>query len=323
MSRSWDETFKGWAEAISSTDEEKGQRARETIEEAIRSDPTLRSKAIHVQVTGSYRNNTNTRTSSDIDVAVVLRSTIFYELPADGSPTREMLGFTDSEYTFSPYRADVGAALRRHFDAKKGINDEVSVTSGDKAFDVHATSYRLDADVAPFMEHRRYTGKKTADGGWEYLIGVEMRSCSKPDQRIVNWPEQHHQEGEKKNEATARRFKRLVRILKRLRADMAQQGDAEQKTASGPARSFLLECLVYNVPNDHFNLQDGGYIEDVRSVLRWLLGATRSGADVSGLVEVSRLKPLFGPSSRWTREQVQAFLRAAWRRAFAAEALPW
>ncbi|WP_437302707.1 nucleotidyltransferase domain-containing protein [Sorangium sp. So ce388] len=316
MPRNWDETLKKWAETINATDEERGNGAREAIQRAIRSAPKLASqKGIEVFVTGSYRNNTNTRGDSDIDVAVVLRDVAFYELPADGSVTREMLGLRDSGYSFDSFRDDVGAALKDRFGAG-------NVTAGNKAYDVHASGDRLDADVAVFLGHRRYTGKRTASGAWECFEGVEMRPRNAPAERIINWPDQHYRRGVAKNDATNKRFKRMVRIFKHLRADMADQGDDEQRSAAGQVRAFVLECLVYNAPDACFNLEQGGYLKDTEAVLRWLLDATRPGADSSKLMEVSGMKPLFhGPAQR-TPEQAYAFLKAGWRRIFGATGLP-
>lgn len=307
MPRDWDRTFKEWTQALDEIDEEKGSRASKEVREAIRNDEKLRSKRIDVYVTGSYRNNTNTRADSDVDVAVVLRDVVYYDLPSDGSLTAEMLGFKTGDYSFNAYREDVGKALGAHFGA-------ASVAVGNKAFDIHATSYRLDADVAPLLEHRRYTGKKNGRGEWEYLSGVEMRPRSDPSARIINWPEQHYQNGCAKNKATTSRFKRVVRILKRLRAEMDAQQDLRwAQSAAGQAHSFLLECLVYNAPDTCFDQQDGGYVKDVRAVLAWIADATRQGADTSALVEVSGLKKLFAPGQRWTPEQAQAFVTGARR----------
>ncbi|WP_433926691.1 nucleotidyltransferase domain-containing protein [Sorangium cellulosum] len=115
MSRNWDQTLKDWAETINATDEERGRSAREAIQQAIRGAPKLEQKGIDVFVTGSYRNNTNTRADSDIDVAVVLRDLAFYEFPADGSVTREILGLRTSDYSFGAFRNDVEAALQARF----------------------------------------------------------------------------------------------------------------------------------------------------------------------------------------------------------------
>lgn len=314
MSRNWDQTIKDWAETINATDEARGRGASEAIRKAIRGAPELAKRSIDVYVTGSYRNNTNTRADSDIDVAVVLRDVIFYELPADGSGPREMLGRHDAEYTFAAYRDAVGAALRSRFDAR-------SVTDGNKAFDVHASGDRLAADVAAFMLHRRYTGKKTATGAWEFFEGIELRPRNAPATRIINWPEQHYERGVAKNDATNGRYKHMVRIFKHLRVDMAEQGNGEQRSAAGQAGSFFLECLVYNAPNTCFNRQQGGYLEDTRQVIGWLLGATKPDADASKLVEVSEMKPLFGGPARRTQAQAYAFLKAAEGRIFGAGVL--
>ncbi|WP_437661635.1 nucleotidyltransferase domain-containing protein [Sorangium sp. So ce1182] len=315
MPRNWDETLKNWAETINATDEARGNGAREAIQQAIRSAPKLAQKGIDVFVTGSYRNNTNTRADSDIDVAVVLRDVAFYEFPADGSVTREMLGIPDSDYSFDAFRDDVGAALRARFGAG-------NVTAGNKAYDVRASGDRLEADVAVFLRHRRYSGKRTTTGAWECFEGVEMRPRNAPGERIINWPDQHYKRGVAKNDATNRRFKRMVRIFKHLRVDMAEQGDAEQKSAAGQVRAFVLECLVHNAPDACFNLEEGGYRKDTEAVLGWLLRATQHGATGPRLMEVSGMKPLFhGPAQR-TPQQAYAFLKAGWGRIFGAKELP-
>ncbi|KYF65102.1 nucleotidyltransferase domain-containing protein [Sorangium cellulosum] len=315
MSRNWDQTLKDWAETINATDEERGRSAREAIQQAIRGAPKLEHKGIDVFVTGSYRNNTNTRADSDIDMAVVLRDIAFYEFPAEGLVTREMLGIRTSDYSFDAFRGDVEAALRVQFGTS-------NVTAGNKAFDVRASGARLDADVAVFLKHRRYTGKKTATGAWEYVEGVELRPRDAPAERIINWPEQHYERGIAKNDATNRRFKRMVRILKRLRADMAVQGDTEQQSAAGQVRPFVLECLVHNAPDACFNLEEGGYLKDTEAVLSWLLRATQPRGTGHKLMEVSGLQPLFDGPARRTPQQAYAFLKTAWRRIFGAKELP-
>jgi hypothetical protein len=314
MPRNWDQTLKEWAETIHATDEARGSAAQEAIRDAIRASTQLKQRRIDVLVTGSYRNQTNIRGDSDIDVAVVLRDVAFHAFPADGSVTRERLGIRDADYSFDAFRDDVGAALRERFGKDQ-------ITEGNKAFNVCRSGDRLEADVAVFLEYRRYTGKKTSTGAWEHQEGVELRSRREPEVHVVNWPQQHYDRGVAKNEATNRRFKRMVRIFKHLAADMAEQGTAEQQSAAGQVRSFGLECLVHNVPNDHFNLEEGGYLKDTRAVLTWLGKATKPSYDAPELDEVSGMEKLFRADR--TREQAYAFVRAAWGRVFDKEPLPW
>jgi hypothetical protein len=315
MARDWDQTLKDWAETIDETDEARGRAAAEAVRKAIATS-RLGQRRVEVRVTGSSRNNTNIRRDSDIDVAVILRDVVFYVFPEDGSVTPEMLGIRVGDYSFATWRDDVGAALREHF-------GNGQVTDGDKAFNIRPSGARLDADVAVFLEHRRYTGKKKVTGEWDYNEGVEMRPRSDPGERIVNWPEQHYLRAVAKNDATNRRFKRMVRIFKHLATDMSEQGNAEQKSGAGQVSSFFLECLVYNAPDECFDVNAGGYVKATRDVLGWLGRATRPGADASGFVEVSGMERLFRAATRRTEAQAHAFVRAGWSRVFEEEALPW
>ena len=55
----------------------------------------------------------------------------------------------DSNYKYNVFKNEVGEVLALHF----GQN---AVKRGNKAFDIKENSYHVEADVAPFFEHRRY-----------------------------------------------------------------------------------------------------------------------------------------------------------------------
>ena len=63
------------------------------------------------------------------------------------------------------------------------------IRRGDKAFDVHANTYHLDADVVPCIEHRWYLRDPPDDQVW-YVSGVNIRTDS--GKGIENCPEQHY-----------------------------------------------------------------------------------------------------------------------------------
>ncbi|MFZ2429037.1 MAG: hypothetical protein WAW71_12925, partial [Propioniciclava sp.] len=76
---------------------------------------------------------------------------------------------------------------------------------------------------------------------------AHVGSCVFPkdgSDKVVNWPQQQYTNGVTKNEATGHRYKRFVRALKRSENWLV----SEQRMA--PLASYLMECLVYNVP-DH------------------------------------------------------------------------
>ena len=109
-----------------------------------------------------------------------------------------------------------------------------------------------------------------------------------------------------KNDATGRRFKAVVRILKRLRNEMVANG----YEVAEPVPSYLIECLVWNVPNDAFG--HDRYRADVRYVLAHLWNQTRSDDTCSEWGEINELKYLFRAGQPWRRDQVNGFLGAAW-----------
>jgi hypothetical protein len=199
----------------------------------------------------------------------------------------------ESDLKFADYRNMVGKALTDYFGAK-------SVTRGSKAFDVHENSYRIDADVIATFEHRRYF----SDGTDRWHAGVAFKTDS--GDLIKNFPKQCYDSGVAKNNRVGRRFKRVVRILKRLRDLMQDQGITEAKNVP----SFLIECLVWNVPDARFN--HDSYSADVREVLAHTFNATLNDNDCSSWVETNELKWLFKGAKPWTRVQAHDFLGAAW-----------
>lgn len=306
MARDWHEEFKSWAKPPTEIEEKKGSLAADMIRDALQSYPPLQNRQFSVYATGSYRNNTNVQLDSDIDVAIVLHDAVFHELPDNNVPSRQTLGLQPAQYGFDTFRQDVGVALER----KVG---PTGITPADKTFNVHESRRRLDADVTPFLLHRLYTGGKNLDGTWHYYEGVETRSRKDPGKRIINWHEQHYDEGVRRNEETGRRFKRITRILKRLRGEMREQGSASIAAAADPIPSFLIECLVFNAPDSCFNCTEGSYYEDVRATIAFLWNGSETDELCKDYVEVSRMKSLFSPAQPWSRDAVHEFLLGAWR----------
>lgn len=111
-----------------------------------------------------------------------------------------------------------------------------AVSRGDRgAFDIHETSCHVEADVAAFFTHRGYS----KDGS--YHEGVALRT-DRENRRIINWPEQHCENGVNKNRQTGTRFKSVVRILKALSNEMAEGGIPEGEHSRLSYRVPCLEC---------------------------------------------------------------------------------
>ena len=303
MARDWHEDFKKWAKPPSETEEQRGSNAASMISDAVRGHPSLTGRSVTIYATGSFRNNTNIRSDSDIDVAVVLNDGFYYDLPS--GLTAAQLGFTTPlQYNLDHFRVDVGAALVAKF-GRSGV------IPGKKTFNITQNTYRLEADATVFLQYRRYTGARTAAGAWEYETGVALQPVG-GGTRVVNWHDDHYNHGVARNTATGRRFKRVVRILKRLRNEMAASGSPAAVAAARSASSFLIECLVYNADDQCFGRVEGSYYDDVRAVVARLWHATKPDVNCSHL-EVNRKEQLFGTHQAWTQAEAHAFLWEAWQ----------
>jgi hypothetical protein len=295
MARDWEQTFRDWSKPSSDTEQEKADNAERMIRDAIRESPALRGRNIEVLPQGSYRNNTNVRQESDVDICVCCSDSFFYDFSIAQGFTRQDVGFPDATYLYPQFKDEVEQAIVAKF-------GRPAVKRGNKAFDVHANTYRVDADVVACFEHRRYTTR----AGWQFLrlLGTELR----PDNggRVINWPRQHYENGIVKNRTTGNRFKFMVRVLKRLRNEMDEKGVATAK----PISSYLIECLVWNVPNSGFG--HDRYSDDVRDVIAHTYTETTSDEKCKEWGEVNELKYLFRGVQPWTRDQANKFLYAAW-----------
>lgn len=292
MTQTWEDKFRAWAKSPSATETQRAENAVGAVRNAINASAKLKARDVKVFTQGSYRNRTNVRRESDVDVGVVCYDSFFSHYPA--GVDHKTFGNEPATYLYSQFKDEVGEALRSYFGA-------AAVTRGNKAFDVRETTYHVEADVAPFFEHQRYgTSGLNASG-------VELRPDSNPAERIINWPEQHYTNGNAKNDRTQRSYRALVRILKSLRNEMDENGVA----AAGPIIGFLSECLIWNVPDEHF--RHNTHTEDLRAALGVLYTATTSDEACQEWGEVSELKYLFRPAQKWTRQQANDFILAAWK----------
>jgi hypothetical protein len=293
MARDWETTFSAWAQGPSATEQQRAENAESMVRSAIRASSKLNFRNIRVFTQGSYRNRVNVRQDSDVDVGIVCFDTYFPEYPDDNVKLRLDASTAPATYVYATFKNEIEEALVDKF-------GRTAVVRGTKAFDIKANTYRVEADVAAFFEHRRYTSTS------HYHSGVEMLPDDQRPPRIKNWPEQHYENGVSKNTRTHRRYKQMVRILKTLGNEMSSAGIVSAKNTP----SFLAECLVWNAPDDHF--ASSSYKAMARSVLAWLFNNTRSDADCSEWGEVSELKYLFRASQPWTRLGAHQFISDSW-----------
>jgi hypothetical protein len=293
MNQAWENTFRSWGAAPSATEQEKMENAETAIRKAITADSKLSVMNISIIPQGSYRSKTNVRLDSDVDIAVCLNSTFFTRYPA--GKTNEDYGNTASPISYSQFRSLVTAALSNYF-------GDQHTTPGNKAIDVHSNSYRVDADVVPALAYRYYHG----EGREQFIEPTGVSFDTSDGKRIINWPEQTYANGLEKHNGTGQRFRKLVRIVKRLRNRMQEKGI----TSAVDIGSFLIESMVWNAPDTAFG--NDTYFADVREVMAHCFNDTLPNGRHAELCEVNDIKLLFGQHQAWTLERAHAFFSSAW-----------
>ena len=287
MSIDWEQTFRNWSKPSSENESTKAENAERMIKIAVSNSQILSSKDISVFPQGSYRNNTNVREDSDVDICVCLNSLVSSDYSLVPGMNDRLAGLISASYNYNQFKNDLETALRNKF----GL---LGVSRGKKAFDVHANSYRIDADVVPAIQGRLYYNHTN------FLRGT----CVLPDSGgiIYNWPEQNYNNGVAKNNKTNSRFKFIVRAIKRLRNRLAENGYSSAK----PISSYLIECLIYVVPDHYFS--GDSYKANVNECIKYLYNQI----DLNDWTEINEIKYLFRPSQKWSKEQVKEFLSSSW-----------
>jgi hypothetical protein len=284
-----EEILTSWTKPPSDTEEAQLANSERMVKEAISSDEVLKKLNTTTFGQGSYANDTNVKANSDIDINVRLSDTIFIQLPPDKK--QEDYGYSDSTYTFQDYKKAVFNALVNKF----GKSD---VEWKDKCLTVKGNSYRTVTDVVPTFKFKRH------DSATSMVEGTRFISDS--GKTITNFPLQHIENGKRKNANTGKGFKRLTRIHKRLRYKMID----DKINVSDNITSFLLECLMWNLPSHIYN-NNKTWTEILKQSIIYLYEQTKEESTCKEWGEVSELLYLF-VGRKWTVKDVNDYLVQTW-----------
>ena len=134
----------------------------------------------------------------------------------------------------------------------------------------------LPADVVPCWQYRRYDRLTNGTPVFQEGSRIYRQSGGHTD----NYPAQQKKNGTDKNVRTGMRYKYMVRALKRLQTKLVEDGDLAAELPS-----YLVECLVYNVPDSSFG--NSKYLADMRAVLAKMFNATLANRRLRGSGEKS------------------------------------
>jgi hypothetical protein len=285
-----EETFASWTSPLSKTEEQRVENAVLMTKDAVTSYYKLTDCTMEIFAQGSYANNTNVRQNSDVDICVMLTST-FYCNYVDGKTDKDY-GYTEGSITYPDYKTYIGEALKKKF-------GDYVINVGNKSINIEANSYHINADIVPAFQYRDYKILSSTDSG-KYVEGIQF--FSNDGTEVINYPKDHISNGKQKNNSTNYEYKKLVRIMKHIRNDMVGDGKADGDKIT----SFLIECLVWNVPNGTI-MAGKTWVETVQNVIVFLWNAIKDEKHKQW-GEVSERLYLFHSGRKWTPEDTKLFL---------------
>lgn len=194
---------------------------------------TNSTEEIQVFIQGSYANNTCVRGDSDVDIAIVRRDISEYAFGkpfSPSSPTKRNEG--------KAFKDTVENILKKHF--------PYAVTRKNKSIKVNGNTYRKQADTVPCFTLRYYREWYNHNDHINYDEGITIYADD--GQVIYNFPKQHIANGKRKNVSTNYYYKKMVRIIKKMRYLMEDC----HITSASMVSSFGLESLLWNLPNSIF-----------------------------------------------------------------------
>jgi hypothetical protein len=242
--------------------------------------------AFTIYAQGSYKNYTNTRGSSDLDLVVQLRSPWKRNISelSDAERARYKNDHYTPDYRYDDgFRESVAQALRQFY-RQSALKDPI--TNSGKAIDVSGRHNPLpiDVDVVPAQEYRIYHSYPKS-GDPTYTEGMMFKPHSSSEW-WVNFPKEHVKNSDAKHD----NFRETVRIFKNARDTYN-----EQHLFSLDTPSYYIECLLYNVPDSV--LKRSNYTERFDDVLAWL---ERDNVDLADFQQASEMEKLFGDqNTQW------------------------
>lgn len=194
-----------------------------------------------VYLQGSYRNSTNIRGDSDVDVVVHLTTTWNRDLTSLSEDQQQayLATYPRATYLREHFRADVLRALKNYYGAG-------NITEGTKAIKVAPASGRLPAHVVPAILYRKYV-YFYSDDNQHFIPGILFHTRTNA-RAVVNFPKPHYDNGVVKHTRTNQRYKATVRLFKNIRTHLVDN----RRIGSDLAPSYFIECLLYNVPDNAF-----------------------------------------------------------------------
>lgn len=263
-----------------------------TIKNVLEAGTPYAGKNFKVFLQGSYGNDTNIYSESDVDI--VIRLDDCYQADISELSEEDKAAY-DSEYiaaayTHADFKPHVLSVLTKQYGA--------SVKEGDKAIAIESSGSRRKADVIVAIQFRRYHKFRSSYDS-RYDEGICFWNGK--GERIANYPKQHSANLTAKHQNTSGWLKPMVRVFKNMRSRMIDKGLIK----AGIAPSYYIEGLLYNVPKEKFGPT---YQNSVVNILYWYLKEASKGDLLCANEQYYLLRNGF--HTCWNQANCDAFINA-------------
>lgn len=266
--------LEGFTKPISDSEEQRCENMIRMVKDAIQGyynetrDYKMNLSNYEIFLQGSYANNTNVKQNSDVDICVMYKNVFNYSMPEGYT-----LGgnYSDSSLDYFELRNLIKKALVKKFGSNRVIDKN-------KAIRILSNSYTTEADVVVSFQYRKYSNNT------DFVEGIYYKALD--GTTIINYPKIHIKNGTAKNNATNYIYKKMVRILKKIMYDMQEDNIPNSDNVKG----FVLECMVYNIPNDKiYQYMETKYTTNLNNMLNTFINES-----MNLWKEVNEIKWLFG-----------------------------
>jgi hypothetical protein len=305
--QSWNDRLAHWEKPASDSEEATIERAATMVREVMKQNPWFVAEGIQIVPQGSYHNNTNVRQEADMDLRAMHSSVYLQYAPGViAEYAHAALGYRGIGRTVGQVADQMRIEIAVQLAGRFGL-DHVDA-SGNKAIRLKKIAgSRADVDIVPCLVLDYVVWNSTV-GIYQVIKGVAI--LGRAGGPTLNFPDQHYANGVAKRLRTRLRFKKNVRMIKRLRDELVESGVLQK----GDVPSFLVECLVYGVEDSYFLVETDDRFDRLRRVVLRMNEQLNDPVWPSTATEINEVKLLFGAHQPWTAETAKRFTMTAWNR---------
>ena len=270
--------LKSFTKDISDTEQMKAEHSIKMVEDAVKNYDwkKFELECPKICLKGSYNNGTNVKIDSDVDIYALFNAHVLIDTEKQCISKYHQVDSKNSK-TCEYYRQHLENALYKGFGSKQ-------FTNGKKVFKIRETSYKHEAEVMTAFIAKDDKNNDECNGVYLFF---------KDNTRAITYPEQDKLNSDLKDRDTYGYYKNMVRVFKGIKNDLNLE-----------IPSFLIECMIYNIPNNLIMIGNDDYLEKAKKIIEeWIKSPTNFE-----YVETNGIKKLFAEHQKWELKDASDFI---------------